>query len=108
MTGVQTCALPILLQGGLGWWPWALAGALTALRLALKPIAAIVALGHRWNEPGASRLRAAPVRQAPIAIVLAVASLQAHDTPMLRAALLALSVTGVACVVLPLLWRPRA
>lgn len=98
----------VMLQGGLGWWPWLLAAAITALRLTLKPLAAALALGHRWSEPGASRLRAAPIRQAPIAIVLAVASLQAHDTPTLRAALLALAVAGVACGVLPLLWRRRA
>ena len=95
----------VMLQGGLGWWPWMAALGLVTFRLLFKPLMAAVALGAAWREPGAAPLLAAPIRQAPVAVVLAVASLQAHDTPALRGALLALSVAGFACGVIPLLWR---
>ena len=95
----------VMLQGGQGAWPWIAAASILAFRLLLKPLMALLALGPAWREPGAAPLRAAPIRQAPIAIVLAVAALQAHDTPMLRAALLTLCVAGFACGLLPMAWR---
>ena len=98
----------MLLRGGLGWWPWLVAAGLIAMRVTLKPAIASLALGVAWNEPGAARLRTATIRQAPIAVALAVAALQARDGDGERGALLALVAVGVAGGVLPLLGRHRA
>jgi hypothetical protein len=98
----------LLLRGGTGGWPWVVAGGVLALRLVTKPLLAHLALGSLWSQPGAGALRAAPVRQAPIAIALAVAALQAREGAAHHGALLAVVATGVASGVLPLLWRRRA
>ena len=90
-----------------GWWPWMIAGGLLFVRIVAKPVVARIALGSAWEEPGAHRLRAAPVRQAPIAVALAVAALLAHDTVAERGCLLALVLCGLGSGVLPLLWRAR-
>jgi hypothetical protein len=97
----------ILLSRSAGWWPWMIAGGLVALRILAKPIVARVALGSAWDEPGALRLQPAPVRQAPIAIAIAVSTLLVHDTGVERGCLLALVMSGLASAVLPLLWRAR-
>lgn len=98
----------VMLGGVGGRWPWALAGGLIALRSLLKPLVAWWALGERWREPGAGRLRAGTLRQAPIAVALAVSAVQVHDTATERGVLLALVVTGVVGGLLPLLRRPAA
>ena len=98
----------VLLRAGFGWWPWMIAGGVLALRVLTKPVMAQLALGERWQLPGAAALRPATVRQAPIAVALAVAALQAHDVEAQRGALLALVASGVASGVLPLLGRRRA
>ena len=67
-----------------------------------------LALGDLWNTTGATALRTAPVRQAPIAVALVVAASQAQDGEGQRGALLAAIAIGVASGVLPLLWRRRA
>ncbi len=90
-----------------GWWPWIIAGGLLFVRIVAKPIVARIALGDAWDQPGARRLRPAPVRQAPIAVALAVAALLAHDTVAERGCLLALVLCGLGSGVLPLLWRAR-
>jgi hypothetical protein len=91
-----------------GWWPWMIAGGLLLVRIVAKPVVARIALGSAWDEPGAQRLRPAPVRQAPIAVALAVATLLAHDTGAERGCLLALVLCGLGSGVLPLLWRAQA
>lgn len=91
-----------------GSWPWLLAGGLVLLRIVAKPIVARVALGAAWDTPGAQRLKPAPVRQAPIAIAIAVSTLLVHDTGVERGCLLALVLAGLGSGVLPLLWRARA
>ncbi|MFM7806743.1 MAG: hypothetical protein ACKPEA_02285 [Planctomycetota bacterium] len=98
----------VLLRAGFGWWPWLVAGGVLALRVLAKPVMAHLALGDAWSTTGASALRPATVRQAPIAVALAVAGLQAHDGEDQRGALLAVVAIGVASGVLPLLWRRRA
>lgn len=98
----------VLLRAGLGWWPWMIAGGVLALRVLAKPVIAHLALDELWKAPGADALRPATVRQAPIAVALAVAALQAHDGEGQRGALLAIVAVGVAGGVLPLLWRQRA
>jgi len=98
----------VLLEGANAWWPWVVAGGVLVVRLVAKPLIAGIALHQAWREPGAGRLRSAVVRQAPIAIALGVAALQAHDGSVERGILLALTVVGFASGVLPLLWRSRA
>jgi hypothetical protein len=98
----------ILLGGSVGWWPWMIAGGLLTLRIVAKPLVARIALGAAWDEPGALRLQPAPVRQAPIAIAIAVATLLVHDTSVERGCLAALVISGLSSAVLPLLWRARA
>jgi Kef-type K+ transport system membrane component KefB len=98
----------VLLEGASAWWPWLVAGGVLLMRVAVKPVIASVALRAAWKEPGAGRLRSAAVRQAPIAIALGVAALQAHDGSAERGILLALTAVGLASGVLPLLWRSRA
>lgn len=98
----------VLLRAGFGWWPWLVAGGVLALRVLAKPAMAHLALGDAWSATGASALRTATVRQAPIAVALAVAALQARDGEDQRGALLAVVAIGVASGVLPLLWRRRA
>lgn len=98
----------VLLRAGLGWWPWVMAGGVLALRVIVKPVMARLALDELWNAPGASSLPSATMRQAPIAVALAVAALQANDGEGQRGALLAIVAVGVASGVLPLLRRRRA
>lgn len=98
----------VLLEGVNAWWPWMVAGGVLLVRLVAKPLIATISLGQAWKEPGAARLRSAAVRQAPIAIALGVAALQAHDGSVERGILLALTAVGLASGVLPLLWRSRA
>jgi hypothetical protein len=97
----------ILLTRVPGWWPWMIAGSLVCMRIAIKPLIAHLALADAWNEQGARRLRAAPMRQAPIAVALAVAALLSRDSGVERGMLLALVAAGVGSGVLPLLWRAR-
>lgn len=98
----------VLLRGGFGWWPWMVAGGVLALRVIAKPVVAHLALGDLWQAPGATRLRLACVRPAPIAVALAVAALQATEADGQRGALLAIVVVGVTGSVLPLLLRRGA
>ena len=98
----------IILGDTAGSWPWLIAGGLLLLRIVAKPLVAGIVLGDAWNEPGAARLRPAPVRQAPIAIALTMAALLMHDTGLERGCLLALVLSGLGSGVLPLLWRSRA
>lgn len=97
----------VMLAGG-GRWPWTLAAALLIARLLLKPLVARWALRERWREPGALRLRRGTVRQAPIAIALAVSAVQVHDTLAERGVLLTLVLVGLASGLLPLLGRRPA
>lgn len=98
----------VLLDGAGAWWPWIVAGGALLLRIVAKPLVATFCMGEAWNQPGATRLKPAMVRQAPIAVALGVAALQSRDGAAERGALLALALVGVASGVLPLLWRPRA
>jgi Kef-type K+ transport system membrane component KefB len=93
----------VMLGGVGGRWPWVLAGALLAARILLKPLVAWWALGTRWREPGAGKLRAGTLRQAPIAVALAVAAVQVHDTTTERGLLLTVVLVGVSSGLLPLL-----
>lgn len=97
----------VMLGGVGGRWPWALAAALLAVRILLKPLVAWWALGGRWREPGAGKLRPGTLRQAPIAVALAVAAVQVHDTTTERGLLLALVLVGVSSGLLPL-FRSRS
>jgi Kef-type K+ transport system membrane component KefB len=98
----------VMLGGVGGRWPWALAGGLVVARLLIKPLVAWWAMGERWREPGARRLRAGTVRQAPIAIALAVSMVQVHDTRTERGVLLGLVLVGFASGLMPLLRRRPA
>ncbi len=95
----------VLLGGVAGVWPWVLAGCLLLVRVTVKPLVAHWCANEFWIQPGAARLRPAVVRQAPIAIALAVASVQQRDGLADRGALLALVLTGLLSGLLPLLWR---
>jgi Kef-type K+ transport system membrane component KefB len=87
--------------------PWWIAAALLALRGAVKSPVARACSGAAWPEPGARAMHVAPVRQAPIAIVLAAAALIERSDPSRRGALMALAACGVASHLIPLLWRAR-
>ncbi|MCE9619330.1 MAG: hypothetical protein K8R92_05435 [Planctomycetes bacterium] len=95
--------------GDLGsFWPWIIAAALITFRFAFKTPVAWRLSGKAWNEPGAQVIHFAAIRQAPIAIPLAIASLVEGANDTQRGILLALVACGVLSNLFPLLWRSRS
>lgn len=98
----------VLLGGVEGPWPWVLAVALMGGRLVLKPWVASRVPAALWRDTTASRMQVAVIRQAPIAVALAVAAVIGRYAETERGVLLAVVITGMASTVMPLLWRGRA
>lgn len=96
-----------VLLGGVGDWPWVLALAMVGGRLVLKPWIASRVPATLWRDAASSRMQAAVVRQAPIAVALAVAAVMSRYAETERGVLLAVVITGMASTVMPLLWRGR-
>lgn len=93
----------MLLDPRLGAMGLALVAAVLTVRLVVKPLMAGIALrrldgGAAANSP----LRLATLRQAPLAIPLAVAMVAADETPLSRVLLAAIVATGVLSDLVPL------
>ncbi|MGA1266256.1 MAG: hypothetical protein ACO32J_03635 [Phycisphaerales bacterium] len=98
----------VLLGGADGAWPWVLAACMVGIRCTLKPVVASRVPAWLWQRPGAARMQSAVVRQAPIAVALAVAAAIDRYAMTERGVLTAVVISGMASTVLPLLWRRRA
>lgn len=94
----------VLVEPMLGVWGWLTVGAIVLARLGLKPI--VVRMTLRRNEsdiPTRSALFAAPLRQSPIAIVLAVALVLTESSPLHLMLLTIIVIAGLLCELLPFL-----
>lgn len=93
----------MLMDPRLGVFGLALVGALLVVRLVVKPLLAGAAM-RRFDSTAAQRspLRLATVRQAPLAIPLAVAMVAADETPLSRVLLAVIVATGVLSDLVPL------
>jgi len=90
------------------WWPWIIAALVLAFRVVFKVPTTRIFSGTTWIERGADSIHFATIRQAPIAIPLAIASQLERADNVQSAMLLVLATVGVLSNIIPLLWRRQA
>jgi hypothetical protein len=90
------------------WWPWIIAVIVLAFRVVFKVPVTRIFSGNMWIERGADSVHFATIRQAPIAIPLAIASLLERTDSVQSAMLLVLAIIGVMSNVIPLLWKRQS
>lgn len=115
ITGSETAVASIffLLAGAMvnpiaAWWPWIIAAIVLAFRVVFKVPVTRIFSGNTWIERGANSIHFATIRQAPIAIPLAIASLLERTDSVQSAMLLVLAIVGVLSNVIPLLWNRQS
>ena len=115
ITGSETAVASIffLLAGAMvnpivAWWPWIIAVIVLAFRVVFKVPVTRIFSGNMWIERGADSVHFATIRQAPIAIPLAIASLLERTDSVQSAMLLVLAIIGVMSNVIPLLWKRQS
>ncbi len=115
ITGSETAIASILflLAGAIvdpiaAWWPWIIAAIVLTFRVVFKVPLARVYSGNTWLERGSNNIHFATIRQAPIAIALAIASLLELNNSAQRVMLLVLAIVGVLSNIIPLLWRRQS
>ncbi len=93
----------VLLQPGLGAWAWGLVIAIAGVRLAVKPALMRIALKpEQHGLPARSSLYAAPVRQSPIAVALAVGLVLSESSMLNRDLLTIVVLTALLSELLPI------
>jgi Kef-type K+ transport system membrane component KefB len=112
ITGSETAVASIffLLAGAMvnpivAWWPWIIAALVLAFRVVFKVPTTRLFSGNTWIERGADSIHFATIRQAPIAIPLAIASLLERTDNVQSTMLLVVATVGVFSNVIPLLWK---
>ena len=115
ITGSETAVASIffLLAGAMvnpivAWWPWIIAALVLAFRVGFKVPTTRMFSGNTWIERGADSIHFATIRQAPIAIPLAIASLLERTDNVQSTMLLVVATVGVFSNVIPLLWKRQS
>ena len=115
ITGSETAVASIffLLAGAMvnpivAWWPWIIAALVLAFRVVFKVPTTRMFSGNTWIERGADSIHFATIRQAPIAIPLAIASLLERTDNVQSTMLLVVATVGVFSNVIPLLWKRQS
>ena len=115
ITGSETAVASIffLLAGAMvnpivAWWPWSIAALVLAFRVVFKVPTTRMFSGNTWIERGADSIHFATIRQAPIAIPLAIASLLERTDNVQSTMLLVVATVGVFSNVIPLLWKRQS
>ena len=115
ITGSETAVASIffLLAGAMvnpivAWWPWIIAALVLAFRVVFKVPTTRMFSGNTWIERGADSIHFATIRQAPIAIPLAIASLLERTDNVQSTMLLVVATVGVCSNVIPLLWKRQS
>ena len=115
ITGSETAVASIffLLAGAMvnpiiAWWPWIIAALVLAFRVGFKVPTTRMFSGNTWIERGADSIHFATIRQAPIAIPLAIASLLERTDNVQSTMLLVVATVGVCSNVIPLLWKRQS
>ena len=115
ITGSETAVASIffLLAGAMvnpivAWWPWIIAALVLAFRVVFKVPTTRMFSGNTWIERGADSIHFATIRQAPIAIPLAIASLLERTDNVQSTMLLLVATVGVFSNVIPLLWKRQS
>ena len=115
ITGSETAVASIffLLAGAMvnpivAWWPWIIAALVLAFRVGFKVPTTRMFSGNTWIERGADSIHFATIRQAPIAIPLAIASLLERTDNVQSTILLVVATVGVFSNVIPLLWKRQS
>ena len=115
ITGSETAVASIffLLAGAMvnpivAWWPWIIAVIVLAFRVVFKVPVTRIFSGNMWIERGADSVHFATIRQAPIAIPLAIASLLERTDNVQSTMLLVVATVGVFSNVIPLLWKRQS
>ena len=115
ITGSETAVASIffLLAGAMvnpivAWWPWIIAALVLAFRVVFKVPTTRMFSGNTWIERGADSIHFATIRQAPIAIPLAIASLLERTDNVQSTILLVVATVGVFSNVIPLLWKRQS
>jgi len=95
----------VLLETELGAWLWALVAALVSFRVLVKPLLMRATLRDAVRHlPSDSPLRAAPIRQSPIAVALAVALVLAEASAFHRMLLTLVVLVGLLSDLVPMLF----